>query len=192
MITGNQATHSLNIGLHVFILFTFLIIFFFTFTAQLEKDIINSELKSFIKDNVKNTMTNIDSLDKDINQKSTIDWEKINNLAAKIDKASVTDSPSIAKNNKKLLILGIVSIITIFFILTIAYIIFKFYFKLDINLKKIFIENLVLFSVIGVIEYLFFTKVSVKYIPVTPDFVVLTVLDRIKLNISNKFAEKIN
>jgi len=68
----------------------------------------------------------------------------------------------------------------------IASIIFiKYYTKYDLKLKHIIITNIIIFSITGFIEYLFFTLVATKYTPFTPDFTAKTVLDRIKYNINN-------
>ena len=44
-------------------------------------------------------------------------------------------------------------------------------------------ENIIIFISIGIIEFLFFTKVSSKYVPILPVQISTTVLERIKENI---------
>ena len=43
--------------------------------------------------------------------------------------------------------------------------------------------NVIIFSITGIIEYLFFMNVASKYIPVTPDIISNTMLERVKQNI---------
>ena len=45
--------------------------------------------------------------------------------------------------------------------------------------------NLIIFSITGLIEYLFFANVASKYVPVTPDVISKTMLERAKYNIDN-------
>ena len=56
--------------------------------------------------------------------------------------------------------------------------------KLNINISHILIMNLIIFSITGIIEFLFFNFVASKYIPVTPDTISNTALERLKYNIN--------
>jgi hypothetical protein len=50
----------------------------------------------------------------------------------------------------------------------------------NIDTIKIIIENAIVFSFVGGIEFLFFTKIASKYVPVTPDMLSDTILERVK------------
>ena len=39
------------------------------------------------------------------------------------------------------------------------------------NLSLLILENLVVFTFIGSIEYIFFTQIAFKYVPVVPSFI---------------------
>ena len=56
--------------------------------------------------------------------------------------------------------------------------------KHNIEVKHILLENIIIFSFIGFIEYMFFANIAAKYIPVTPDILTTTALDRIKTKLS--------
>ena len=101
-----------------------------------------------------------------------------------IDKAQY-ELPEIVANNKKLKWYSFYMIAFLFVVLLGIICYYKFYKKVDINLKYILVENLIFFIFIGIIEALFFIKIAAKYIPVTPDFVSTTLLDRIKYNINS-------
>ena len=48
------------------------------------------------------------------------------------------------------------------------------------SLKHILIENTIVFILIGIVEYMFFTKVAIKFIPTPPSLLVNTLIDTIK------------
>ena len=72
------------------------------------------------------------------------------------------------------------------FILLVGMIIIYKYLGYNLHLREIFIENIVIFAFVGLIEYLFFTQIASKYIPVTPDVAGTTILQRIDDNILEK------
>ena len=57
--------------------------------------------------------------------------------------------------------------------------------KYDIHIGHILLINFIIFSITGLIEYFFFTKVASKYVPVMPNEISDTMLERIKHNIDN-------
>jgi hypothetical protein len=60
---------------------------------------------------------------------------------------------------------------------------FVVYKKYSIDFNLILKENFIIFVCVGIIEFLFFNYIASKYVPVTPDFVATSILERIKLNI---------
>ena len=62
-------------------------------------------------------------------------------------------------------------------------IILKFIFKYDIDLKHILIMNIIIFSITGLMEFLFFQFIASKYVPVNPTDVSEEVIQQIKLKI---------
>ena len=191
MISETQANYGVNIGLHVVILFTFLTIFFFAYAASLEKKNVDKSLKNIIKDQTENFLTQIDNWDKKLSPSSkypTIKWNNVNNMAGNLILNSQGENPKIEKNNKDLKKFGIGFIILLFIILIIVILYLIFVKKYKIHIGSIIIENLVIFSFVGAIEYFFFTHIATKYIPVTPDFVSTTLLDRIKYKISKELS----
>lgn len=180
MVTTQQANYSLNISLHVLILFSFLTIFFFAFISHLEQKTINDELTNAINGQVDSVLNNIDQY---VPKGTKIDWNVLNNIALKLQKESTAESPDVKQNHRKLLIIGICVIVGLFAIFSSIYVYFGMYKGMNINWKRIVTENLIVFGFVGIIEYLFFTKIAMKYIPVTPDLLSKTILDRIKYHI---------
>jgi hypothetical protein len=73
-------------------------------------------------------------------------------------------------------------------LLIIIFIIMTFYFYKTKNIssdeiKIIVLENVLTFGFVGIIEYLFFTQVALKYIPVQPSLIYTSFLDSLKNNL---------
>jgi hypothetical protein len=47
-------------------------------------------------------------------------------------------------------------------------------------LKHIFMENVIVFACVGVVEYLFFTKVALKFVPAPPSLLVNSLINKFK------------
>lgn len=180
MVTTQQANYSLNISLHVLILFSFLTIFFFAFISHLEQKTVNDQLTNAINNQVDNILNNID---KYVPDGTNIEWKVINDIAVKIQNDAIGEAPDVKQNHRTLMIIGICAIIGLFVIFSSLYVYFGVYKGMDINWKRIVAENLIVFGFVGIIEYLFFTKIATKYIPVTPDLLTKTILDRVKYHL---------
>lgn len=175
---NTQASNVVNITLHILILFTFLTIFFFTYLRKVEESSVNDVTNNLVKTQTINTLNFLKEHNKFLPK--TITNETLNNVADEMEKESEVPIPYITNNNKNLVYLSIIliSIIIVILLSMIAY--FVFYKKYNIGLKNILVENLVIFSIAGIIEFLFFTQIAIKYIPVTPDKASGSILDGVK------------
>jgi hypothetical protein len=182
-----SANYIINITLHILILFTFLTLFFFLYISKIEKENINSVTNSLIKSQTDQSLTNLEKKLKEYNQE--LPKDKLANLANKMNIDSTKDIPEIKNNNKNLIIKGSVmcGILLLIFIGLIIY--YKYYKKYDIDLKHILIENIIIFSFTGIIEFLFFTQIASKFIPVTPDIATSSTLDQISTNINKNLIK---
>lgn len=185
----SSASYNINITLHVLILFTFLTIFFFTFLSQVEVKNVNNVMTKLVGDQTKNTLDLIKSNSDKIPELS-ISKDNLSTVANNMEKSSKVPIKSISDNNKKLKKTSIIMISCIFIFLIGMIIYYKVYKKYDIGFSHILIENLIIFSFAGVIEYLFFTNVAVKYVPVTPDVATSSILDGIKDKFNNSLFKK--
>lgn len=193
MVSQAQADYSLNMGLHVFILFTFLTIFFFAYISKISKKTIQGALDDVIDKQIGNFMTQVDNWDNKLNpDMQHIKWKEVDKLAQKIIDNAKGDLPEIKENNKRLLINSMVMIGSLLLLLIGMYVYFRFFKGYDVHVRQIFMENLVIFAFIGLIEFEFFTHIASKYIPVTPDFVTTTILERIKERVSHSLLDKKN
>lgn len=182
MVSQSQANYNVNISLHIFILFTFLTIFYFLFASKLAANTINNQMGKVVNEEVENILNQTDKWSEKLNIE--INWKEVKIITDKISEESKDDRREILNKNKNLRILGIMTISGLFVVTLMMYLYFKFVKKYDINLRGIIRENLIIFSIIGVMEFLFFTKIVSNYIPVTPDFVAINILDRIKYHIT--------
>jgi hypothetical protein len=174
---NSNIEYGINISLHILILITFLTVFFFSYISKLTEKQLKKELNSTIE---KQTTHILDKFDKLTSSNVPIDWKMVDEEADKIIQKYNEKIPEIIKNNKKVFKTSMYSIafLCILFIGSVIY--FKYYKKYNIDLSHIITENVILFSFIGVLEYLFFSKIASKYVPITPDFIQNTILDRIK------------
>lgn len=172
---------SLDIALHVLILFTFLTIFFFSYISKLTKQSLDYVTNDAINNQTDDILNKINDLSSKYNFK--INWNKINDISTNIINKSNNDTPEITENNDRLLTGSIIAIIIAFIIFIVIIIVLKYHFKYDIHIKHILIMNLVIFSLTGLIEYLFFVNVASIYIPVTPNFTTDTMLEEVKKQI---------
>jgi len=146
-----------NYFIHSFILFTFLTLFFIFFIAKLAKEIFNKEIKELISNAMKLfklpfNLPNNFNLNKLINVLSDPD------LNTKIYNELLLNSLTIVNI---LLWAGLIIVVGIL----------KWYNWNTLELSVIVLENLLIFSVVGIIEYLFFTRIAFKFIPVEPSFI---------------------
>lgn len=202
-------TFILNIFMHCIVLFCFLTLFFWLYISSQIRAAINSQIDEAIRTAVPPLMESLngavpdltpvtwENLTADINNLNTTDAVKTKLLAlVSSTQASQTvpwdkayfenlesqyagDDAYITASNKKYFIINICIIVG----LIIAWILMVVYFKKQgdtINFKSIFIENTVLFTFVGIVEYLFFVTVAFKYKPASPAFMIASAIDSIK------------
>ena len=84
-------------------------------------------------------------------------------------------------NNKWVRNLIIYTIVALFVLLITIVLIIKFRCGYDIHLIRIIIINLIIFTFVGIIEYLFFINVIVKYVPVKPSYFMKKILGELQI-----------
>ena len=189
MITQRQANYTLNVGLHVFILFTFLTVFFFLIASRLAKESINKAFGSVIETQTDRLLSKVDEVDQELGQ-FKVNWNEVDKTAKNIQAKSQGELPNIKHNNHRLKFVAIGMIVSLGLLLIALYVYFRFYLGHNVSLKHIFVENLVIFIFIGLVEYMFFMHIAKKYIPVSPAFVSTTVLNRIKYQLGKSMVNE--
>ena len=182
-----EFNHNINFGLdillHVFILYTFLTIFFFTYITNYEKTNIDNVTNNLINSNVSTILDNVKNATDKYNYK--LDWKKLDSIALDLIENSKNEDPQVANNNKDLFRFSIITV-SIFFVLIVGiFIYFKFFSDYEVDITHILITNSIVFLITGLIEFLFFMYIATKYIPESPDKISNTLLDRIKQDITS-------
>lgn len=140
----------ISVTLHVFLLFVFLSILFWTVISPTETQSFTSKLDKSIND---------------LNYTETVPKEVKEYLLAIYNTDDITQN----KNNSMLLLLNI-TIIVLLFIILITQIIFHHLRGGTVEYGKIILENIIILIFVGIIQFLFFKNIASHYIPVKPSY----------------------
>ena len=153
------ANYLININLHVWILFTFLGVFFFSVISKLEEESVNKAFNGAVNDNLPKVLSVID---KNKNLPSNF-WTDVYKNMDKIEK-NTRDNDFMNKNHQNLKT-ATFSVSVLLLILLVGQIWYCKKNNINIEMKSIITENLIIFAIVGVIEYFFFTKITSNYLP---------------------------
>lgn len=151
----------ISVTLHVFLLFVFLSILFWTVISPTETKSFSSELDKSIND---------------IDYQEEVPKEVKDYLLAIYDTKNITQN----KNNSMLLLLN-VTIIVLLLIILVTQIIFHHLRGGTVEYGEIILENIIILAFVGIIEFLFFRNIASHFIPVKPSYMT----NIIKQNIDN-------
>jgi hypothetical protein len=160
---------KVNLILHCIILFSFLSLYFTLSMKELIKNAYAKEMTHIIKQ-ILSPYVNLIKESPIYNETQNITGLGINNLDKFFSK------PDIVSNTSNKLLIKSVIIVNIIFWLFFMIIIYLIKTNKgenceNINLKHLIIENIAIFSVVGIVEYLFFTFIAFKFIPVEPSYI---------------------
>ena len=163
---------AMNILIHVIMLFSFLSLFFFLYVSKIEEKAFKQEFGNIIETSLNEFIENNKILKPEIKDLSP--WlSQVENMYSDYDRA--TKERDILVKFSSVFVLLILLSIFITIVLTL-------FFGCDkrFSLNHIIIENTIVFILIGIVEYTFFTKVAIKFIPTPPSLLVNTLIDTIK------------
>ena len=174
-----NARFGMNAYLHSLILLSILTCFFILYISKLTSGAFTDEVNSIIGDQLGPIVTDI-RVKYNIGQNNSV-TTIINELQETVKKPyDLTESINSGLFNT---ITSINVILWIFFV--IGVLIIRNCSELNnIDIFLVMVENLMVFTFIGVIEYLFFTKVAFKYIPVAPSFISKQFVEMIRTKFS--------
>ncbi len=155
-ILTNYEDTAIHAIFHVLILLIVLTAFFFIIVENLEKRALSNQLVNGIK-------TGLNKVEVVKNQDLHYKLLRL----AQIYKNP--DAANIAYNNT-LFIICISTIVSVFLIFVTLVVTLKLSSGKCVNILDIILENMLLFICVGVVEYLFFIRIGVKYIPVKPSY----------------------
>ena len=172
---SSEFSFGVNVFVHVIILFTFLTVFFILFVSKLTKDMFENEISHLIDENIEKLIMGLDG-----------DTKKNLGLFTKmmpIDKLiKKYEGPSdyVLEHNRWLKLSAVaVSIVGVLILALVLYIIYNSCGRC-VPLKHILIENIIVFVCVGVVEYLFFTRVALKFVPAPPSLLVTSLINKFK------------
>jgi hypothetical protein len=174
---SNAVKSSVNILVHVIILFSFLSLFFFMYISKVESAAFKNELGGLVSEKINELL--------DDNPELIEQLEPVKGNIASI--ASLYNSPSetTVQRNISLKFLSAFTVIALMGILLTIVLTLSLECGESVNLTHILIENVVIFICIGIVEYMFFTRVAIKYVPVVPSTMTNTLLQTFKDTIIN-------
>jgi hypothetical protein len=171
---------SLNALTHMSILFAALLLIFIFVISAAETRALQGEVDNALKENLKTAL-------EEANEKSDGDFkEQISVIREPIQVMRTLysgDDEATKLYNDGLFTIAFL-VLTIFLcILLTSFMVL--YWVVGVRstskaMKGIVVENIILFSLIGIVEYLFFTYVAMKYLPVEPSLVTRNIISEIK------------
>ena len=181
----NKIPDYFSVGLnglfHVLILFTFLTILFFTLVSSLETNAFNNEIQDQIDDSMKEMVEKISPENKIIiDEIVNID---VGNGQSPIDIAIERYSkPSevIQESNNWVKLTSVSIILVLALIIVVIISVLYLICNKCTGVLGILKENIITFMFVGLVEYLFFTQISFKYIPAPPSTMVSTLVNAFK------------
>jgi len=170
----NVDTH-LNFSFHALILFTFLTLFYFMYIVGLTKKLFKHEIDEIME---KALSPQMNEIKKDENVSKLLSMLPLDDIQ---EEFSTENKTVHAINN------GITHVVTsvnifLWLILIIVVIILKSTCQdgCGLHLSHIIIENILIFILIGSVEFLFFKFIASKYVPVPPSFMTTYFLQNIQ------------
>jgi predicted membrane channel-forming protein YqfA (hemolysin III family) len=171
-IQGNDTQNMIfNVGVHVTILFIILSVFFILVISKVSHDAINNEFVDIIDENLGHQIKNI------LNENpATVP------IASMIstDRLFKDEDRTVTMNNKWLYRIIYLSFAFLIILCILYPVILKYQCNTCLPIKNILLMNGVIFLFIGVVEYIFFKNIAMKYIPVKPSLLVVSLLDDVK------------
>jgi hypothetical protein len=149
-----------NYFVHSLILFTFLTLFFIFFISKLVKNGFVVEITHLID----LAMKSLNNIKLPFNLPNNLNINNIINVFSKPDETTTMYNNLLIHS---LLIVNIILWTGLIIILAIL----KYYNWEELELGTIALENFLIFSFVGIVEYLFFTQIAFKFVPVEPSFI---------------------
>lgn len=156
----NNRNFIFSIFIKIFLLFFFLSCFFYIIIQKQ----VTSGLSSKLSEIIFKSYNNMDDKSKDIVTRLYL-ASSLNN-ETELEKSSIKYNNLIKMLNMTILIFFIVSPIIVYYIS-------RFIFYKKIPIIQIITFNVLLYIIVGILEYIFFMKISSKYIPITNSEIII-------------------
>ena len=163
-----------NSIIHVFILLTIISAFFFVYVSRLATSKFHDELADVINDNLAPA---IEKADKNQYIKKILQQMNLSQMIQYFSQ----ESESTTIENSWLMKTTIIIIVGLVIVTIIILVVIKLFCE-KIPFGSILRENIILFSLIGIVEVLFFLFIAKNFIPTKPSLVMETVVSSLKDN----------
>lgn len=169
-----EINFSMNLFVHVIFLFTILSVLFIFIISKLSSESINNELIDIINDNVNDHYKKLNEEQKDTfrNLLNVMPLDKLSRFYSQPEKVRETNNKHVFTSMKLTLFLLLILLVIIVIVARLL--------CHRIPMKHIIIENIIIFSGIGLVEFLFFKNIVLKYVPVKPSFIISYLFDSVK------------
>ena len=166
--TPGAENNILDVLIHIFILASILSVFFLFVIVPIEKNELNNQVNSNIEDGLKTIMQQIKKSGLIAKSDTKEFLNRIQTYYSGESEVNNTYNEGIISS--LLIVLGF-----ILFSIVSVYLIYKQSCGRCPHIGSLIGENILLFLIIGIIEYIFFIKIASTYIPVKPTLIKETV-----------------
>lgn len=167
---------GINAILHVFILLLIVSTFYFVYVSQLSRNKFQGQIKDIIDDNLIPFLNKVDSKHTIKTILQGINLDKISEYYNRPNEATVLENMWLLKST--------VIILIAVFLLIVASIVIIGTICRSLPLLSILKENVILFSLVGVVEITFFLYVAKNYVPTKPSLVMDTIVETLNKELS--------
>ena len=173
MEISSRTFSSLNIVLHMMILFTFLSVFFFAYISKVEEQAFKDEIGGLLENSITNAMqANKEQIKPAVH--------KIKPLLNYLQNQYATPDMATLKTNIMIKFLAVFSVLLLVCVFITIVLTSTLECKHSVPVGKLVIENIIVFIFVGIVEYMFFTNIAIKYVPAPPTLLVKTIINRIR------------
>jgi len=168
---NNTQNMIFNIGVHVTILFTILSVFFILVISKVSHHAINHEFVDLMDNKLQPHVTQFFK-----------EYPELLPLTNQLSSSKIfTDENITVKYNNKWQYITLYMTIAFLISLVVLYpLILQYMGNTCIAIKDTIVLNATIFIFIGIIEYMFFTHIAMKFIPVKPSVITISLLNDIK------------
>lgn len=169
----------IDMFIHGIILCIVLIVFFLLVVSPLEKDNLQHEIDDQAQSGLEKILNNMSKEDKE-KLKSGLNSDEFKSLLDRLKKSYEQPNKNIEIYNNGITNINITIIIGLIFILITIWITLKISCNKCVRLRSLILQNILLFSMVGIMEYLFFVNIAMKFIPVKPSYMKTVISDKLK------------
>lgn len=168
---------KINIVIHMIILFTILTVFFFNYISKISTSTFQSEIQNIISQNIEQAITN--ETKEKIKALNPVVIPYLNNIIEE------TKEPSeyVIEHNRWLKLVAFSFILISIFGTALIIYIYNKSCNIHIPIWHILLENLITFIFVGLVEFLFFTNIALKFVPAPPSLLISSFINKFKFDL---------